>query len=488
MKTPKRNHSIKILMAIAFYPRGGSAQVVRYLSRALISLGHQVHLLTGSLHNENPEHDARVFYRELPLTEVDYTEAGLGFKQGLDPISARWSVPFHPSYEDKPEVPDRVFYKVKPEECDALVSCWQRQFERLRQRFQPEVVHFHHLNHIHLAGEVLRTAAKVTQIHGTEIKMLERMLTLDNQAGARDELVGFWRDRIIRAAALMDHCVVNSADVHERAKAQLSLTDEQLTIIPNGVDLSLFKAQHWTDDRKLSFLRQILVEEPRGWDESGVPGSIRYTEADLDRFKSATGKMKPLVMFVGRFLNMKRVPLLVKAVAKVNEKFQSQGNPLPFNLLIWGGMPGEWEGEHPYTTTRQLGLSNVFFSGWLPHSALSQGLNLAEVFVAPSYFEPFGQVYLEAMATGLPVIATRSGGPLSFVVDSGSQANGWFCETDDVDSLAQTLYAAITNENERRRRGANAVSLIRKKYNWASIAEEYVRIYERTIANYDIAP
>ncbi len=52
---------MKILMSLIFYPRGGSAQVARYLSRALLELGHEVRLVTGTLRDGNPQHDAEVF-------------------------------------------------------------------------------------------------------------------------------------------------------------------------------------------------------------------------------------------------------------------------------------------------------------------------------------------------------------------------------------------------------------------------------------------
>ncbi len=112
------------------------------------------------------------------------------------------------------------------------------------------------------------------------------------------------------------------------------------------------------------------------------------------------------------------------------------------------------------------------------HDILSEGLNLADLLVAPSFNEPFGQVYLEAMATEMPVIATRSGGPLDFVVDNGPRANCWFCEVDDVDSLARVMHQALTDQGERQRRGANALSLIRKQYDWRDIAQRYVEVYE----------
>ena len=222
------------------------------------------------------------------------------------------------------------------------------------------------------------------------------------------------------------------------------------------------------------------MEEPQGWDESGLPGSVRYEPSDLWKFRDETGTMKPLAMFVGRFLDFKRVPMLVEAVSLVNRLFGDSDDP-PFNLLVWGGMPGEWEGEHPHTVARSLGLSNVFFSGWLPHDMLSQGLDLADLVVAPSYNEPFGQVYIEAMATGLPVIATRSGGPLDFVVESGPRANGWFCEVDDVESLAATLHRALSDAEERERRGQNAMALIRDEYDWTEIARRYADVYQQMI-------
>ncbi len=86
------------------------------------------------------------------------------------------------------------------------------------------------------------------------------------------------------------------------------------------------------------------------------------------------------------------------------------------------------------------------------------------------------------VTTRLPVIATRSGGPLSFVADSGREANGWFCEVDDVNSLAQTIYAALTSAAERKRRGDNALALIQSTYSWMGIARQYVTVYRQLIS------
>ena len=117
---------MKILMGLIFYPRGGSAQVARYLSRALIELGHEVHLTTGTLHDDDPQHDANAFFGEIPLTLVDYTDAWRGFGQGEDPLSDKWEAPFHPSYEDKSGVPDRGFCRLTERRVCGIVAVLDR--------------------------------------------------------------------------------------------------------------------------------------------------------------------------------------------------------------------------------------------------------------------------------------------------------------------------------------------------------------------------
>jgi len=472
---------MKILMSLIFYPRGGSAQVARYLSRALSELGHEVRLITGTLRDGDPQHDANVFFEGIHLTLVDYTDAWHGFEQGEDAMSDKWDIPFHPSYEDKTGVPDRVFYRLTGAEYEALLRCWARVFQDVREHFQPDLLHLHHLTHAHdAAARLFPSVPKLTQLHGTELKMLERLDELGRESDPPGERGRRARGILTDAVDATNHFAAISPDIRERAVARFAIDEEHISTIPNGVDTDLFRPLEWSEDERWSFLQKILVEEPRGWDESGVPGFFFNETAATEKLKDESGHLKPLAIFVGRFLDFKRVPLLLRAISRVNRSFGSSMDP-PFNLLVWGGMPGEWEGEHPHTVARSLDLPNVFFCGWLPHDVLSEGLNLADVLVAPSYYEPFGQVYLEAMATGVPVIATRSGGPLDFVADTGPSANGWLCEVDDLDSLASTLYEALTNETERKRRGANALTLIRAEYDWQRIARRYVEVFEQVI-------
>ena len=472
---------MKILMSLIFYPRGGSAQVARYLSRALMDLGHEVHLISGTLRDGDPQHDAESFFHGIPKTLVDYTEAWRGFRAGENPISDHWSVPFHPSYEDKPDVPDRVFFKITESEYEALLRSWTGVFEAVRSDFTPEVIHLHHLTHAHTAACLtFPEIPRLTQLHGTELKMLETLDALNHSEEGLHDHGTLARRMISDAVEASDHFAAISPDIRDRGVHHLGIDRGRITTLPNGVDTSLFRPRGWPEEERWSFLQKILVEEPQGWDESGTPGSVRYARVDAEKLKDRSGRLKPLAIFVGRFLGFKRVDLLLKAVHEINQRFED-GEDLPFNLLVWGGMPGEWEGEHPYSLAQALRLPNVFFCGWLPHDILSQGLVLADVLVAPSFNEPFGQVYLEAMATGIPVIATRSGGPLDFVVGTGPQANGWVCEVDDQESLAEVLFQALTEVEERQRRGSNALALVKREYEWMEIARRYAQLYRRMV-------
>jgi glycosyltransferase involved in cell wall biosynthesis len=221
---------------------------------------------------------------------------------------------------------------------------------------------------------------------------------------------------------------------------------------------------------------QWLVEDPHGWDEaSQAPGSIRYGERQvLDAFfDPASGAARPVLMFVGRFLGFKRVPLLIRAYARARTRMS-----VPAPLVIWGGMPGEWEGEHPHTVATREGVDGVFFAGWRGHEDLPRGLSNADCFVAPSTDEPFGLVYLEAMACDLPVIGTTTGGPPSFVNIVEGEPDGWLVPPDDELALTAAMLEAIEQPDERMRFGANAGRHARRWHSWNSTAGSLASIYE----------
>jgi glycosyltransferase involved in cell wall biosynthesis len=249
----------------------------------------------------------------------------------------------------------------------------------------------------------------------------------------------------------------------------LGLERAKLRGLPSGVELERFSPQPLAEDERLAFWRRWLVEQPRGWDETGRPGSIAYRDDELAPFRAGG----PVFLYAGRYTAVKRLPLLISAHARAVELL---GRPAP--LVLVGGHPGEWEGEHPLATARRIGNRQVFLAGWRSHEELPQALNAADALVLPSVAEAFGLVLIEAMACGLPVIACRAYGPAAIVADGRT---GWLIEPDNEEALVEVLVSAARDEKERRARGRRAQTDSRR-YGWAEIARRFASLYEEVLA------
>ncbi len=92
-------------------------------------------------------------------------------------------------------------------------------------------------------------------------------------------------------------------------------------------------------ERRTPF-RRWLVDDPRGWQETTVAGTVAYREPDRDRLLGGDGDAIVLI-FVGRFTAAKRVPWLIHASARARPRFHQATS-----LVLSAGHPREWEGEH----------------------------------------------------------------------------------------------------------------------------------------------
>ena len=209
--------------------------------------------------------------------------------------------------------------------------------------------------------------------------------------------------RLGSAARLPPPTIWSSSRPTDRATAVevLGVDAERVSAVPNGVDATTFRPRPITRSERRALFRRWLVEDPQGWDETAVPGTVAYRDDDLERLLGPDGDAIVLI-FVGRFTAAKRVPLLVRAFARARPRFVR-----PTSLLVWGGHPGEWEGEHPVTVARSSGADGVFFAGWRGHDDLPDALAACDALVMASVDDSYPQAPLEAMAVGLPVIATH---------------------------------------------------------------------------------
>lgn len=465
-------------MGLLFWPRGGSAQVAGYLSRALQQRDWSVILAAGSLGAAGTRGNAESFFDGVPVAPFAYDDAVAAWEAGGDPMDSPH--PLHPSYEDRAGVPDRIFTDVSRAQFDHATEAWRQHFLATPGFVDSTVLHLHHLSVLQLAArQAAPRATIVSHLHGTDLKLLDAIAR--GVPGVADRPHAQTAAALLRAAAIESDAtiVISPHDRHE-AMRLLHLDPATTHVMPNGVDIERFAPAAQSGEERRAHWRRWLVEDPQGWDSAtGTPGSIAYDESVLDRFfDPETGAANPVLLYVGRFLGFKRVPLLVRAYAQAREHLK---HPAP--LVIWGGAPGEWEGEHPHDVARELGAEDVYFVGWRGHDELPTGLASADALVAPSVDEPFGQVYLEAMACGIPVVGTTTGGPPSFANVDADAPDGWLVEPDDVDALAAAIIELVNHPEERARRGDNALEHVRAGYAWSALAGRFIEIYEGALAS-----
>jgi glycosyltransferase involved in cell wall biosynthesis len=409
-----------------------------------------VTIVSGSLSLPGRPGAARAFYHGLDVHPVDFTRA----LDAPDPLRA--DPPLHPSFEDRPGAPDRVFAAVDDATYQLQVACWARALADAGAA-DADVLHLHHLTPINeAAARVAPGVPVVGHLHGTELLMLEEI-----ERGGHDwPHAAEWAQRLRDWAGRCERLVVLSDTQVARAEELLGVDPQRCVRVSNGYDPQLFdvagvdRVAHW---------RRHLVEEPLGWKPGGEVGSVRYSEPDLEAFGAT------VLLYVGRFTAVKRLSVLIEAYARARPGFMC-----PAPLVLVGGFPGEWEGEHPADAIARTGARDVYLAGWHGHDELPDFLNAADLLVLPSVAEQFGQVLVEAMACGLPCLAVDSHGPAE-IIEHGD--TGWLVEPDEVGGLANALVEAVNRPEERRRRGGRARAVAADRYSWPALAEEVAAVY-----------
>ena len=446
----------RVVMGLLFFPRGGSSHVARQLATSLPATGWDVTIVSGSLSLPGRPGDAREFYRGLDVRPVDFTAA----LDAADPLLA--DPPFHPSYEDRADAPDRIMAALDDARYEHQVGAWAAALEAAGAA-EADVLHLHHLTPLNAAAErVAPDVPVVGHLHGTELLMLEAIAA---QGGAGWPHAAAWAERLRAWAQRCARLIVLSATQVERAERSLGIDPARCVRIPNGFDPAAFQRRPL--DRRAHW-RRHLVTDPQGWAPGGEAGSVAYTEADLAAFDGDA----PVLLYVGRFTEVKRVGLLIEAYTRARARFARRAP-----LVLLGGFPGEWEGEHPLETIRRVGAEDVFLAGWHGHDELPAFLSAADAIVLPSVREQFGQVLVEGMACGLPAIAVDAYGP-GEIVRAG--ATGWLVAPDDVEDLAQALLEAVNEPGERARRGREASRVAHERFAWPNLAGHVAAVYDAT--------
>ena len=179
-------------------------------------------------------------------------------------------------------------------------------------------------------------------------------------------------------------------------------------------------------------------------------------------------KFSPCIIAMGRLDKNKGFDILLKAFFQLKDRYPN------WNLTILGDGPSRVELE---TLRRSLGLSHrVIFPGTIKNP--SGPLKSADLFVMPSRYEGFPNALCEAMACGLPVIASDCpSGPREIISDG---IDGILVPPGDVVSLTAAMDRLMSDESERRRLGLTALK-ITERFSLERVMGMWERLIERGV-------
>lgn len=172
---------------------------------------------------------------------------------------------------------------------------------------------------------------------------------------------------------------------------------------------------------------------------------------EIFTFKELPVNSDFIFTFIGTLNKRKRIMFLIKAF----EKFCTKNT----KMLIVGAGPEKNELEE-YILKSPVLINNVKLLGFLDRGQIVDVLSKSNVFILPSAYEPFGVVYIEAMAIGRPVIATKNGGANDIINDS----NGYLIDVDNEEQLINAMRNMINNYN---------------KFNLKKISQECIENYSK---------
>jgi glycosyltransferase involved in cell wall biosynthesis len=202
---------------------------------------------------------------------------------------------------------------------------------------------------------------------------------------------------------------------------------------------------------------------------TGRPAHIMIRGVDTALFsprRRVEGNGVCTLGFVGRLSPEKNLRSLVALETRLRQLIRA-----PFRFLIVGdGVERSW---------LEANLRSAEFTGVLGGEALARAYARMDVFVFPSETETFGNVVLEALASGVPAVVTSKGGP-QFIIE---QSSSGFCAAD---SRECALYVSrLIADSELRKRMGEAARARSEQWSWEAMMDAMYRAYRQAI---DLAP
>jgi len=264
--------------------------------------------------------------------------------------------------------------------------------------------------------------------------------------------------------------------VHEsckQLKIVTTLHGTDITLV--GQEPQFFKMVKFGIERSdaVTAVSRYLADETHKVFGVQCPVDVIHNSVDAARFTPDVGHCRKhfapndekLMIHVSNFRPVKNIPDVIKTFALTRKK-------VPARLLLAGEGP---ELPTARALAKDLGVEkDVLFLG--NQASVEEILPCADLFLLPSAYESFGLSALEAMACGLPVIATEIGG-LGEVVANG--VDGWLCHVGDVECMSDRAANLLLDDAKRRKMGAAARSKAVEQFSPHAIVPRYENLYRR---------
>ena len=202
-----------------------------------------------------------------------------------------------------------------------------------------------------------------------------------------------------------------------------------------------------------------------------IPHGICVEQINHEKTTNSSTKDVIKVLFVGRLEQRKGFDTLIQSIPEVIKKYQK----IHFDICGTGELLTIAKSELP-----ESALLNVSFHGYLPRGKLDYFYSNCDIFVAPSRYESFGIIYLEAMNFSKPIVACKTGGTPEVVLDGLS---GILIEPNNSDQLSHALLKLINNHKLRERMGNNGKKHLLNKFSINTLIDLTAKHYRQGISN-----
>lgn len=214
---------------------------------------------------------------------------------------------------------------------------------------------------------------------------------------------------------------------------------------------------------------------------NGVDGAgfaRAHAEADIVALREALGKKAADVFLVttSRLVPKNASDVVIRALPLLPEHI---------HFIIYGI-------GHDEMLLRELAVKmgvkdRVHFKGQISHADLPRALAACDIFIRPSRSEGMGNSFIEAMAAGLPVIATQEGGIADFLFDAkrnpDKETTGWAVDKDSPEQVAAAVEDILAHPAQVARVKATAKNLVLNQYDWKYSAQKIRALFDRVFAS-----